>query len=244
MATTQKTALITGANKGIGLETARQLALQGYYSYLGCRDKERAEAAKAGLQAAGIDNVDYLLFDVTDAASLAAAAQELERRAGSLDILVNNAGISGIMPQPSSTVSMDNMRQVFETNFFGVVQTTQYFLPLLHKSAQPRIVNVSSDLGSLTLNHDPSWPFYDLKLAAYNASKTALNAYTVTLAHELKQTAFKVNAVNPGFTATDMNQHQGIIGVEEAAAVVIRYALLDAEGPTGLFFSDYGATPW
>lgn len=148
------------------------------------------------------------------------------------------------MPQPSSTVSMDNMRQVFETNFFGVVQTTQYFLPLLHKSAQPRIVNVSSDLGSLTLNHDPSWPFYDLKLAAYNASKTALNAYTVTLAHELKQTAFKVNAVNPGFTATDMNQHQGIIGVEEAAAVVIRYALLDAEGPTGLFFSDYGATPW
>ncbi len=244
MTNEQPIALITGANKGIGLETARQLALQGYYIYLGCRDRARAEAAKAGLQAAGITNVDYLLFDVTDAGSLASAVQGLERKTGRLDVLINNAGISGIMPQPSSTVSMDNMRQVFDTNFFGVVQVTQHFLPLMHQVPQPRIVNVSSDLGSLTLNHDPSWLFYDLKLAAYNASKTALNAYTVTLAHELKHTAFKINAVNPGFTATDMNQHQGPLSVAEAATVVIRYALLDEGGPTGLFFSDYGLTPW
>lgn len=244
MTTTQKTALVTGANKGIGLETARQLALEGYYVYLGCRDKTRAEAAKAALHAAGIADADYLLFDVTDSSSLETAARQLERATGQLDVLVNNAGIAGIMPQPASTVSMDNMRRVFDTNFFGVVAATQCFLPLLRKANQPRIVNVSSDLASLTLNHDPSWPFYEAQLAAYNASKTALNAYTVTLAQELKDTAFKVNAVNPGFTATDMNQHQGTLSVEQAARVVVQYALLEEQGPTGYFFSDYGATPW
>ncbi len=244
MATEQKTALITGANKGIGLETARQLASKGYFIYLGCRNAARAAAAAEQLQAEGIAAVDYLLFDVTDAVSLAGAAQALEARAGQLDLLVNNAGITGEMPQPADSVSMDTMRTVYETNFFGVVQTTQHFLPLLRKATQPRIVNLSSDLASLTLNHDPSWQFYDLKLAAYSSSKTALNAYTVMLAHELKDTAFKINAVNPGFTATDMNGNTGDLTVEQAAKVVVQYAMIDEDGPTGQFFSDSGTTPW
>ena len=186
----------------------------------------------------------YLLLDVTDTASLAAAVQVLENHTNKLDLLINNAGIAGEMPQAASSVSMDTMRKVYETNFFGVIKATQYFLPLLRKAAAPRIVNVSSDLASLTLNHDPSWQFYELRLAAYSSSKTALNAYTVMLAHELKDTPFKVNAVNPGYTATDMNAHNGDLTAEQASKVIVRYATLDAEGPTGYFFSDYGATPW
>lgn len=244
MATEQKTALVTGANKGIGLETARQLAGLGYFFYLGCRDTERAQAAIAQLKATGIKDLDYILLDVTDTASLAAAVQALESRTGKLDLLVNNAGIAGDMPQMASSVSMDTVRKVYETNFFGVIQTTQHFLPLLRKAAAPRIVNVSSDLASLTLNHDPSWQFYDLKLAAYSSSKTALNAYSVMLAHELKDTSFKVNAVNPGYTATDMNANNGDLTTEQASKVIVQYATLDADGPTGHFFSDYGATPW
>ena len=244
MATEQKTALITGANKGIGLETARQLAERGYFIYLGCRHTGRAEAAVTQLKSAGITDVDYLLFDVRDEASLKIAVQALEARSGKLDLLVNNAGIVGEMPQQASAVSLDAMRTVYETNFFGVVQVTQHFLPLLKKAPQPRIVNVSSDLASLTLHHDPSWQFYELKLAAYATSKTALNAYTVMLAYELKDTAFKVNAVNPGFTATDMNDNAGDLTVEQAAKVVVQYATLGEQGPTGRFFSDYGVTPW
>lgn len=245
MATEQKTALITGANKGIGLETARQLAGRGYFIYLGCRDQERAAAAVTQLKKDGIIAVDYLLLDVTDPASLTAATQTLASHTDQLDLLVNNAGIAGDeLPQRASTVSMATMRTVFETNFFGVIQTTQHFLPLLRKAPQPRIVNVSSDLASLTLHHDPGWQFYELKLAAYNSSKTALNAYTVMLAHELKDTAFKINAVNPGYTATDMNQNNGDLTVEQAAKVIVHYATLDASGPTGGFFSDYGVTAW
>lgn len=244
MATEQKTALITGANKGIGLETARQLAEKGYFIYLGCRDTGRAEAAVTQLKSAGINDVDYLLFDVRDDTSLKVAVQTLEARNGKLDLLVNNAGIAGEMPQQASSISLEAMRTVYETNFFGVVQTTQHFLPLLKKAPQPRIVNVSSDLASLTLHHDPSWQFYELKLTAYVASKTALNAYTVMLAHELKDTPFKVNAVNPGFTATDMNNNAGDLTTEQAAKVIVQYAILDEHGPTGRFFSDYGVTPW
>ncbi|MBC8085030.1 MAG: SDR family oxidoreductase [Hymenobacter sp.] len=244
MATSKKTVLITGANKGIGLETARQLAGLGYFVYIGCRDQAKGQAAVRELNAAGITEVAVLAIDVTAASSIKAARQELEGKIERLDVLVNNAGISGPMPQAATTVPVDTVREVFETNFFGVIQVTQEFLGLLGKSAQPRIVNVSSDLGSLTDHSDPAWKYYDVKLAAYCSSKTALNAYTVMLAYDLRDKPFKVNSVNPGYTATDFNDHQGPLTPEQAAKVLVRFATLDENGPTGKFFSEEGETAW
>jgi NAD(P)-dependent dehydrogenase (short-subunit alcohol dehydrogenase family) len=237
-------AIITGANKSIGLQTARLLAAAGYHVILGSRDRLRGEAAVAGLKAEGLDDVELLLLDVASEESVQSAYAELSARVERLDVLVNNAGIPGDFQQQPSVASDENLRRVFETNFFGVVRMVRAFIPLLRKSSQPRIVNVTSDLASLTLHSDPGWIYYRFKNPAYGPSKTALNAYTVALAYELRDEPFKVNAVNPGYTATDFNRHTGTKKVEDAAKIIAEYAMLGSEGPTGKFVSDYGETPW
>ncbi|MGQ2984294.1 SDR family oxidoreductase [Flavobacterium sp.] len=240
----KKTALITGANKSIGFETARQLLAAGYKVFIGSRDAVKGETAVNELKAAGFDDVEAIVLEVTDAGSISYAAEELSGKIPHLDVLVNNAGIPGTYPQDGSNVTQENLKAVFETNFFAVIAVTQAFLPLLRKSDAPRIVNVSSDLGSLGFNADPQSRHYEVKLAAYNSSKAALNMYSVVLAYELRDTCFKVNSVNPGYTATDFNNHTGYKTVEAAAAPIVKYATTGDDGPTGKFFSDYGDTPW
>ncbi len=239
----KQTVFITGANRGIGLETARQLARAGYRVFLGSRDKSNGDRAVEQLQAEGLEAVELLLIDVTNEQSVQQAHDDLATRTSKLDVLINNAGIPGSLPQMPSAAADDLVKHVFEVNFFGAIRTVRIFMDLLKKAPLPRIVNVTSDLASLTLHNDPQWEFYPFKLAAYGPSKTALNAYTVALAYELKDT-FKVNAVNPGYTNTEFNHHQGYKKVEDAAAPIVQYAVLDAAGPTGKFVSDYGETPW
>ena len=228
-----KKVLITGANKSIGFETARQLLKKGYFVYLGSRDVAKGEQAVAQLKQEGLDQVELLQIDVSNPASVEAAGKKITE----LDVLINNAGILGGMGQSALTTDLATLQEVYNTNFFGVINVTQTFIEVLKKSAEPRIVNVTSGLGSLTLHSDPDWKYYQVKTAAYGTSKTALNAYTVVLAFELKDTAFKVNAVDPGYTQTDFNHHNGPGKVEDAAGIVVKYATLGADGPTGKFFS-------
>lgn len=239
----KKVALVTGANKGIGYETARRLASQGITVLLGARDEQRGKEAAAKLQAEGLD-VQFLRLDVNDQSSHKAAHSFIEDKFGKLDILVNNAAVALETNQIPSEVDMQTLRKTFDTNFFGVVAVTQSLLPLIRKSGAGRIVNVSSGLGSLTQHSDPTWAFYPVKLLAYNTSKTALNAFTVTLAYELKDTAIKVNSADPGYTATDMNGHSGHKTVEQGAEVIIQLATLPADGATGGYFDDQGVLPW
>ena len=245
-----KYALITGANKSIGFETARQLLQQGYYVYLGSRSLENGQQAVAQLHAEGLTQVEPVQLDVTDAASVAAARQVIGQQGAGLDVLINNAGISGGgVPQTALATDVAVFKEVYDTNVFGVVQTTQAFVDLLRAAPAPRIVNVTSGLGSVSLNADPTWKYYAVKTAAYGSSKAALNMYTLVLAYELRDTAFKVNAVDPGYTATDFNHHSGPGTVPDAAARVVKAALLPADGPTGQFFSDdnapdTGISPW
>ncbi|UOB18156.1 SDR family oxidoreductase [Abyssalbus ytuae] len=238
-----KSVFITGANKGIGFETAKQLARLGYFVYIGSRDKNKGTEAVKKLKALGLLNVACIQIDVTDLNSIKSARQELETKTQHLDILINNAGIRGNIPQPASQVPVETIRNTFETNFFGVVQTTQQFIDLLKKAKKPIIVNVTSDLASLTNHSDPAWKFYPFKSSAYSPSKTALNAYTVMLAHELKDSNFKVNCVNPGHTATDFNNYRGEKTVEQGAGVIVKYTTLD-NTETGKFYSEEGETPW
>ncbi|MCF8254899.1 MAG: SDR family oxidoreductase [Bacteroidia bacterium] len=239
-----KTALVTGANKSIGFETAKQLGQLGYFVYIGSRDKTKGSEAIGKLRSMGLTNVDCIQLDITDIDSIKSARQELELKTKKLDILINNAGISGGFPQAATKVSNDTLRLVFETNFFGTIQVIQEFIEMLKKSDQPRIVNVTTELSSLTNHSNPNWKFAQYKPAAYGPSKTALNAYTVMLAVELKDTNFKVNCVCPGFTATDFNNHQGTRTVEQAARVIVKYATLDKDGETGKFYSEEGETAW
>ncbi len=244
-----KTVLITGANKSIGFEAARQLLQHGYYVYLGSRDAQKGQQAVDQLKAEGLTQVEPLVIDVTDSASIAAARAALGRKTPVLDVLINNAGISGGMSQPALTTSLGTIREVFGTNVFGVIEVTQAFIDLLRQSPAPRIVNVTSGLGSLTLHNDPTWKYYAVKGAAYQPSKAALNAYTIMLAYELRDTPFKVNAVDPGYTATDFNHHSGPGSVPDAAARLVKAALLGPDGPTSQFFSDdnapeTGISPW
>ncbi len=241
-----KTVLITGANKSIGFETAKQLLDLGYYVYLGSRDPEKGADAVAQLNS---KNVEAIKIDVSDEQSVNEASKIIGDKIDSLDVLINNAGISGGFPQSPTTTSIETMREVFDTNFFGAIQVINAFMDLLKKSNAPRIVNVTSGLGSLALHNDPSWKFYNYKSAAYGPSKTALNAYTITLAFELKDTAFKVNVVDPGYTATDFNRHSGPRNVADAAKDIVKFAILDENGPTGKFFSidnnpETGYSPW
>ncbi|WCT11592.1 SDR family oxidoreductase [Mucilaginibacter jinjuensis] len=244
-----KTVLITGANKSIGFETARQLAQQGYFVYLGSRTLDKGEEAVKQFKAEGLTNIEAIQIDVTDKASIESAKNTLSQKLSSLDVLINNAGISGGFPQTIEGTSTDTVREVFNTNFFGVIDVTQVFLDLLKKSDAPRIVNVTSGLGSLTLHSDPSWQYYNIKGVAYGPSKTALNAYTTVLAYELRDTNFKVNAVDPGYTKTDFNNHRGPTDVSVAAEYVVRCATFGEDGPTGRFISyennaQTGEIPW
>ncbi|WP_080055012.1 SDR family oxidoreductase [Spirosoma aerolatum] len=244
-----KTVLITGANKSIGFETARQLLQKGYYVYLGSRDPQKGEQAVEQLKSEGWDSVEPITIDVDNPDSLKAARAALGQKIKVLDVLINNAGISGGFPQTALNTDISVFRQVFETNVFGVVSTTQVFIDLLKASPEPRIVNVTSGLGSLTLHSDPNWKYYHVKGACYPASKAALNAYTIVLAYELRDTPFKVNAVDPGYTATDFNHHRGPGTVADAAARLVKAATLESDAPTGQFFSDdndpdTGISPW
>ena len=244
-----KTVLITGANKSIGFETVRQLLQKGYYVYLGSRNLTNGLAAVEKLKAEGFDALEAITIDVSKQESVNAARAEIGNKTNVLDVLINNAGISGGLPQTATGTGIAEFKEVFETNLFGVIRVTQAFMNLLEKSPEPRIVNVSSSMASLTLNSDPSWKFYHHKGAVYLPSKTALNMYTLNLAYELRDTAFKVNAVDPGFIATDFNNHRGTGTVEEAGARIVKYALIDKNGPTGKFFSEEhnpetGEIPW
>jgi NAD(P)-dependent dehydrogenase (short-subunit alcohol dehydrogenase family) len=233
-----RTVLITGANKGIGFETAKQLAKLGYQVFLGSRDEALGAEAIKKLQASGIANVESIQIDVTDSRSIQQAAAKLESKVGSLDILINNAGIAGEQPQHIATTDINVLRTVFETNFFGAVQTTQHFLPLLEKSAAPVIVNVSSELGSLARHsaseRNSNWDNFD----AYSCSKTALNAFTLALANQFRNTKFRINSVTPGYTATDLNQHRGLQTAGQGAAYIVKYAIIGPDGPTGKFLKD------
>ena len=240
--TEPKVALITGANKGIGKEIARQLGNQGLIALIGARDAGRGMEAANELKQEGID-ARAVLLDVTDADSIAALSAQIEREFGRLDVLINNAGIAPEVGATSAT-DVDMLRKTYETNVFGVVAVTRALLPLLKKSEEGRIVNLSSGLGSLAQNSDPNWMYAFAKPLAYNSSKAALNMVTVIFAAELKDTGIKVNAADPGFTATDLNNHQGTRSVEQGAIAAVRLATLPADGPTGGYFDEDGPVPW
>jgi len=238
-----KTALVTGANKGIGRETARRLAELGMTVLIGARDRARGEAAVEVLRKDSRD-VQLVVLDVADEHSIARAVAEVAERFGKLDVLVNNAGIS-LGAGPPSSQGLEAMRQLFATNVFGPIAVAQAFLPLLEKAPAARIVNVSSAVGSLGLAADPEGPIAQLgNLFGYAASKTTLNAFTVRLANELRDKRIKVNAACPGYVATDLNRHTGPRSVEQGAEIIVRLATLPDDGPTGGFFNDAGRVPW
>ncbi len=239
----QKIALVTGATRGIGLETVRQLAQQNVHVLLAGRDRAKATEAALKLHQEGLP-VEAIALDVNDANSIAAAAKDVEKKFGHLDILVNNAGILvDDVTKKSSEQTLDAWRKTFDTNVFAVVAVTQAFLPLLRKSSAGRIVNVSSILGSLTLHSDPSSGIYDFKVPAYDASKSAVNAWTVHLAHELRDTPIKVNAIHPGSVKTDMNSG-GDLDVVDGAKSSVELALIGADGPNGSFTHLGKTLPW
>ncbi|MFC5002006.1 SDR family oxidoreductase [Dactylosporangium cerinum] len=245
-------ALVTGANKGIGRAVAEQLAALGMTVLIGARDPHRGEQAAAALRERGAD-AHALVLDVTDQASALAAAAWIEERHGRLDVLVNNAGITGsgqVSPQDAtdqipSSVDLDMVRAVFETNVLGVIAVTNAVLPLLRRSPAARIVNVSSHAASLTLTSAPDGPFAALlPSAAYTPSKAALSALTVQYANELRKDGILVNAAAPGFVDTDSNNHTGFLTPAQGAAVVVCLATLGADGPTAGFFSADGPVAW
>ncbi|MBS0215179.1 MAG: SDR family oxidoreductase [Proteobacteria bacterium] len=244
-----KVALVTGATRGIGFETVRQLASQGVHVLLAGRDRGKAVEASLKLQSEGLQ-VEAITLDVTKPDSIFAAAQEVAQKHGKLDILVNNAGILvDDAAQGVSGQSLQTWRSTFDTNVFGLIETTQTFLPLLRKSEAGRIVNVSSLLGSISEHQNPESFIYDFKgVPAYNVSKSAVNAWTVHLAHALKDTGIKVNAIHPGYVQTDMNksgdQQNGELPVPEGARTSVQLALVGNDGPTGGYFYFDQVLPW
>ncbi len=239
-----KIALVTGATRGIGTETVRQLAQAGVHTLLAGRRREAAVELALKLQADGLP-VEALQLDVTDAASIAEAAEQVRQRHGRLDILVNNAGIMIENPALApSQQSLDTWRRTFDTNVYALVAVTQAFLPLLRQSSAGRIVNVSSMLGSQTLHADPASAIYDFKIPAYNASKAAVNSWTLSLAYELRDTPIKVNTVHPGYVKTDMNAGQGEIEVADGARSSVQMALIGEDGPSGSFTYLGEVLPW
>jgi NAD(P)-dependent dehydrogenase (short-subunit alcohol dehydrogenase family) len=242
--TAKRIALVTGGNKGIGCELSRNLAGAGCIVLLGARDAERGKQAVHQLELAGLTDVYPIEVDVTKHETVRAAAQQIKSHYGRLDILINNAGINVSGDGLASAVDIEVVQRVFETNFFGALRGVQAMLPLLRHSTSGRIVNVSSGLGSLALNSDPSSPSYNTKLIGYNGSKAALNMLTVHLAYELQGTSIKVNSANPGFTKTDLNNNTGVETVQDGALAATRLALLDDAGPTGGSFSKEGPELW
>ncbi|RAV27487.1 SDR family oxidoreductase [Sinomicrobium soli] len=254
-----KKAFITGANKSIGLETARQLLQQGFSVYLGSRNLENGQKAVEQLKAEGWIDVEAVQIDVADDDSVKNARTEIGKKTDVLDVLINNAGITGVkldengnlIPQTAESTSIDVFKEVYETNVYGVLRVTQAFLDLLKKSDEPRIVMVSSSQGSITLHSDPgyNYKYYHHKGVVYLSSKSALNMVTVNLAYELRNTNFKINAVSPGFTKTDLNFNHGTGTVEDAGKRIVKYALVGNDGPTGKFFCEEtnpetGEIPW
>jgi NAD(P)-dependent dehydrogenase (short-subunit alcohol dehydrogenase family) len=243
-------ALVTGANKGIGLQIAKDLVKHGFTVLIGSRNVKHGEAAAKSIRV----DAHALQFDVTNQASIAAAAQRIRKEFGRLDVLVNNAAISHtgkpgktleeiVKEGRASVVSLDDVRAIFETNVFGIIAVTQAMLPLLREAPAARIVNVSSAVGSLTLNSNPKNPHRSM-FGNYSWSKTALNAVTVAFAADLESAGIKVNAACPGFTATDLNNFEGTRSVQQAAREPVRLALLDANCPTGTFSNEDGPLPW
>jgi NAD(P)-dependent dehydrogenase (short-subunit alcohol dehydrogenase family) len=248
-----KIALITGANKGIGYETARLLATQGVTVLVCARDAELGRQAEKSLREGGAD-ARFVRLDVTDPRSVTDAAQWVEQSFGRLDILINNAGIAlGDGAGRPSETTLDTLRKVFETNVFGVVTVTNAMLPLLRAAPAARIVNVSSEVGSIAMATDPASPLFGMASIPYPASKTALNMVTVMYAKELAGTPIKVNAANPGYCATDLNHHSGFRTAEQGARVSVELATLPPDGPLGLLWGHvwvpgadrpHGPLPW
>ena len=245
-------ALVTGANQGVGLEVATKLAANGVTVYLGSRDLARGEAAAAGIPT----GATAIQIDVTDLASIAAAAKRIRAEHGRLDLLVSNAGISNTRtssPTPeemaasstASIASLDEVRAIWDVNVFGVLAVYQAMLPLLRASSDARIVNVSSGVGSLALNADPDFPYRTAYGPGYAASKTAENAITLAMMIELEQTDIKINLVSPGFTSTALNNFAGTESIEDGSREVVRVALLGPDGPTNTFTRWEDTTiPW
>lgn len=246
-------ALVTGANQGIGLQIAKELVKHGLIVLVGSRNFERGEAAAAGIGPGAV----ALQLDVTDPASIASAAQRIRAEMGRLDVLVNNAAISNTSKVPGQTVaeysrlnrasnvSIDEVRAIWETNVFGVLAVYQAMLPLLREAPAARIVNVSSGVGSLAGNADPANPYRRIFGPGYSASKTALNAMTLSMAIELEETGIKVNACSPDYIATNLNNYEGTGTVEQGAREPVRLALLGPDGPTGKFTRWENQTiPW
>ena len=241
---TDKIALITGGNRGLGLETARQLAQKGVHVVIGARERSRGVEAALKLQAEGL-SVEALQLDVANSESITTAAKEFARKHPRLDILVNNAGIVEATEGKLSSQKIEVWRRIFDINLFGLVEVTQAFLPLLHKSEAGRIVNLSSLLGSITVHETPGSPIYDMKaMPAYNASKSAVNSWTVHLAYELRGSKIKVNAVHPGYVKTEMNQGGGEMEIPDGAKSSVQMALIGEDGPSGSFTHLGETIPW
>jgi NAD(P)-dependent dehydrogenase (short-subunit alcohol dehydrogenase family) len=242
--TNKKIALVTGANKGIGFETVRQLAEQKMTVLLGARDRARGEAAAAKLSDTGLD-VRFLEIDVNDSASVRSAATQVERDFGRLDILINNAGVMlHDEDKKIGDMSLEVWRKTFETNLFGLIETTRAFLPLLRKSEAGRIVNLTSILGSITYHSTPGSPVYDSKVPAYDVSKSAVNAYTVHLAYELRDTKIKVNAAHPGWVKTEMGGEGAMMEIPDGAKTSVALATIDEDGPNGAYLHLGETLPW
>ena len=239
---TGRTVLITGANKSIGYETARQLGRLGYRIWLGSRDAGRGALAAETLSSEGID-VRAIAIDVTDDDSVQSAAATVQAADGKLDVLINNAGIPGRYAAPGEQ-NLSEIETVYQTNVFGPIRVTQAFAPLLKAADNARVVNMSSGVGSLTLITDPTSLFSTVNLLAYTSSKVALNAVTVSFAKEFEPFEIKVNAVEPGHVRTDLNGNSGFLTPEEGAETAIKMALIDKSGPTGGFFGSHGRQPW
>ncbi len=242
----KKIALITGANKGIGLETAVQLAQQGIKVIATARNAARGQAAIQPLQDQGLD-VEFIQLDVNDESQRQAVVDHVANTYGRLDILVNNAGIEadgGFMGNTVTTISQEILRKTFDTNFFSVVALTQSFLPLIEKSEAGRIVNVSSVMGSLTIHSDPTAEIYGIKPFAYDSSKTALNQFTVHLAQALADTPIKVNSAHPGWVKTDLGTEYAPLDVTVGAKTSVQLATLGADGPNGGYFHMGDTLPW
>ncbi|RAJ63699.1 short-subunit dehydrogenase [Streptomyces sp. PsTaAH-130] len=235
-------ALVTGANKGIGYEIAAGLGRRGWSVGVGARDEQRGESAAAKLRAAGADAFCVPL-DVTDDDSVSAAVRMIEERAGRLDVLVNNAGVAGGWPEQPSTIDVETVRRLVETNVIGVIRVTNAMLALLRRSAHPRIVNQSSHVASLTLQTTPGVDLGGLS-GAYAPTKTYLNAITIQYAKELSTSNILINGACPGYVATDLNGFSGTQTPEQGAAIAIRLASLPDDGPTGQLFDDSGVVPW
>ncbi|PWJ53902.1 NAD(P)-dependent dehydrogenase (short-subunit alcohol dehydrogenase family) [Dyadobacter jejuensis] len=245
-----KTVLITGANKGIGFESARQLLAKGFFVFIGSRNKDNGLEAVKKLHAEGFSNVETVELDVTELASVRTAREEIGKKVSVLDVLINNAGINGgSHPYTLLEATSNEYLDAFTTNMVGTSNVTQAFIDLMRNAAEPRIVNVSTSVGSLSLQSDPKWPGYSFaKYGVYAISKAALNMYTVQLAYELRDTNIKVNAVCPGLTKTDFTFFNGG-EVRVAANRIIKYVLIENDGPTGMFFSEEtnpesGVIPW